>query len=138
MADALRVTLVTPNRELASEQTAGVIVPSIGGQLTILPLHAPLLCALDAGLVQLRAGAEGRWHRFFIDAGFLEVGDDKVVILAQAAESLEDLDADKIRTMIDALQQELAQTDASAPEFPNLQAQLRKNQICLDLLQTSE
>lgn len=88
----LTVELVTAERVVRVEQGVDVlVVPGSEGQLAILPHHAALMTTLDPGeLVMRRAGQE---DAFAVTGGFLEVRNDRVTVLADAAEPFEEIDA---------------------------------------------
>ncbi|MBE0611426.1 MAG: F0F1 ATP synthase subunit epsilon [Dehalococcoidia bacterium] len=88
----LTVELVTAERVVRVEQGVDVlIVPGSEGQMAILPHHAALMTTLDPGeLVMRRAGQE---DAFAVTGGFLEVHNDRVTVLADAAEPFEEIDA---------------------------------------------
>ncbi|MGH2607922.1 MAG: F0F1 ATP synthase subunit epsilon, partial [Tepidiformaceae bacterium] len=64
--------------------------PGAEGQLGILPRHAALMTTLDAGELIFRRGASE--ESFAISGGFMEVKNDRVTVLADAAESSEEID----------------------------------------------
>ena len=88
----LSVHVVTAEREVYTEEGVDeVIAPGIEGELTVLPHHAPLLTMIRAGVLRLVKGREET--DVAITGGFLEVKDDRVTILADAAERAEEIDA---------------------------------------------
>ena len=88
----LSVHDVTAEREVYTEDGVDeVIAPGIEGELTVLPHHAPLLTMIRAGVLRLVKGADET--DVAITGGFLEVKDDRVTILADAAERAEEIDA---------------------------------------------
>jgi len=87
----LTVEIVTAERVVRSEQGVdALIVPGSEGQLTILPKHAALMTTLDYGELVFRRG--GSEESYAIGGGFMEVRRDRVTILADLAESAEDID----------------------------------------------
>ncbi len=88
----LTVELVTAERVVRVEPGVDVlVVPGSEGQMAILPHHAALMTTLDPGeLVMRRAGQE---DAFAVTGGFLEVRNDRVTVLADAAEPFEEIDA---------------------------------------------
>ncbi len=87
----LSVHVVTAEREVYTEEGVDeVIAPGIQGELTVLPSHAPLLTMIKAGI--LRLVKDGDETDVAITGGFLEVKDDRVTILADAAERAEEID----------------------------------------------
>jgi len=87
----LSVHVVTAEREIYTEDGVDeVIAPGIQGELTVLPQHAALLTMIKPGILRLVKGSEET--DVAITGGFLEVKDDRVTILADAAERAEEID----------------------------------------------
>ena len=87
----LSVHVVTAEREVYTEDGVDeVIAPGIQGELTVLPSHAPLLTMIKPGIMRLVKGNDET--DVAITGGFLEVKDDRVTILADAAERAEEID----------------------------------------------
>ena len=87
----LKVEIVTAERSVYSEDGVDeVVAPGIEGELTVLPQHAPLLTMIKPGVIRIVKGNEDT--DMAITGGFLEVRDDRVTILADAAERAEDID----------------------------------------------
>jgi len=87
----LSVHVVTAEREIYTEDGVDeVIAPGIQGELTVLPQHAALLTMIKPGILRLVKGGEET--DVAITGGFLEVKDDRVTILADAAERAEEID----------------------------------------------
>lgn len=88
----LDVHIVTAEREVFVQgEVDEVVVPGIEGELTVLPEHAPLLTMVKPGVILVRSGGEE--IDMAITGGFLEVRNDRVTILADAAERAEEIDA---------------------------------------------
>ena len=87
----LTVEVVTAERVVKTEQGVDLLVaPGSEGQLAILPRHAALMTTLDPGeLVFRRAGVD---ESFVVSGGFMEVRNDRVTVLADAAEASEEID----------------------------------------------
>ncbi|HOO16238.1 MAG TPA: ATP synthase F1 subunit epsilon [Phycisphaerae bacterium] len=79
----IRLVVVTPERQVVSEQTASVVFAAHDGELGVLHNRAPLMCELGIG--QLRYEAGGQTRRCFVDGGFAQVREDTVTILAHQA-----------------------------------------------------
>lgn len=92
MADTFHLQLVTPEHVLIDEQVTSAEIPAKGGYFGVLPGHAPLLSALDPGILSFQGGhSEDR--EFFVDGGFVEVCDNHVRVLADHAERRQDVQA---------------------------------------------
>ncbi|MBI5946661.1 MAG: F0F1 ATP synthase subunit epsilon [Chloroflexi bacterium] len=87
----LTVEIVTAERVVRTESGVDMlIVPGTEGQLGILPRHAPLMTTLAPGELVFRRGNDE--ESFVITGGFMEVRNDRVTILADAAEAAEEID----------------------------------------------
>jgi F-type H+-transporting ATPase subunit epsilon len=87
----LKVDIVTAERVVYSDEGVDeVVAPGIEGELTVLPQHAPLLTMIKPGVMRIVKGGDD--IEMAITGGFLEVRDDRVTILADAAERAEDID----------------------------------------------
>lgn len=89
----LRLDIVTAEEIVYSEDVDVIVAPGAGGQLGILPHHAPLMTMLQPGELLVKKGGEEL--SMAITGGFLEVRADRVIILADAAERAEDIDVDR-------------------------------------------
>ena len=94
MAETLRLQIVTPEREIFSQDVAEVVFPSVNGMLGVLPGHAPLMAVLDIGELQFRVPGENRRHAA-VCGGFAEVLRDGVKILANTCELAEEIDKER-------------------------------------------
>jgi len=87
----LKVDIVTAERLVYSaEGVDRVVAPGIEGEFTVLPQHAPLLTMIKPGVMRIVTGNEE--IEMAITGGFLEVREDRVTILADAAERAEEID----------------------------------------------
>lgn len=107
MADKdLQVDIVTPERTVYSEGAEFVVVPGTEGSLGILPQHSPLVSGLNIGVLKvIKAGKE---TKMAVTGGFLEVNNNKVVILANAAETSDEIDINRARAALERAQGRLA------------------------------
>ena len=90
MADQLTLEVITPEKMALRETVDEVIVPGLGGELGILPDHAPLISQLQTGVLSYRRGVERQ--QMHVSGGFVEVLPDKVSVLADVAEKPEEID----------------------------------------------
>jgi len=92
---SLNVRVITPDKVVWDAMAEELILPSSTGQLGILTDHAPLLTALDIGVMRLKADAG--WTSIVLMEGFAEVEDNKVTILCNGAEESSSIDAKKCK-----------------------------------------
>ena len=88
---SLNVRVITPDKVVWDADTEELILPSSTGQLGILTGHAPLLTALDIGVMRLKTGS--KWTSIVLMEGFAEVEKDTVTVLCNGAEEADSIDA---------------------------------------------
>jgi F-type H+-transporting ATPase subunit epsilon len=81
---SLNVRVITPDKVVWDAMAEELILPSSTGQLGILTDHAPLLTALDIGVMRLKS--DSGWTSIVLMEGFAEVEDNKVTILCNGAQ----------------------------------------------------
>ena len=81
---ALHISIIAPDRTVWDSNAEEVILPSSTGLLGILRGHAPLLTALDIGVMRVRTDKE--WTPIVLMGGFAEVENDELTILVNGAE----------------------------------------------------
>jgi F-type H+-transporting ATPase subunit epsilon len=87
---SLNVRVITPDKVVWDAMAEELILPSSTGQLGILVDHAPLLTALDIGVMRLKSDAG--WTSIVLMEGFGEVESNKVTILCNGAEEASTID----------------------------------------------
>ncbi len=88
-----------------------VLAPGKDGYLGILANHAPLVTSLDIGLVNYTPAGGGQEQLFAVANGFLEVSNNEVSLLADSAESWEDIDIDRAQEALKRAENRLAIMD---------------------------
>ncbi len=120
----LHLTITTPERVVFDEDVASVNVPTQMGEVGILPHHIPLVSVLQPGELHYVVG--GEVQAMAVSGGFVEVRDNRVIILADTAEKAEEIDevrAQEARAKAQRLMQERATDDVG---FADAQAALAK------------
>jgi len=108
----LRVDIVTAERVVFSEEDVErLIVPGIEGELGVLPLHAPLLTTIKPGVLRVVKGGEET--TMAITGGFIEVRENRVTILADAAERGEEIDVAQAEAARRRAEERLASREAT-------------------------
>lgn len=91
----LTLRVITPARIALDEQVESVRLDAIDGSLGVLPRHAPMVAALDLGLVRYKIG--GRERVLFCAGGFAEMQGDTLRVVTQASERPEDIDEARVQ-----------------------------------------
>ena len=93
MSEKLILSIVTPEKLLVSEEVDQVNVPGSEGDMAILYDHTPILTNLRSG--QLSYEKEGETIALVVSGGYLEVTDNRVIILAETGEFLHEIDRER-------------------------------------------
>lgn len=91
---SLTISIVTADRTvLERDDVTRLVVPGADGQLTLLPGHAPLVVSLAIGEMFVHAASAA--EPVAVHGGFLQIVNDEVNVLADAAERAEDIDEER-------------------------------------------
>lgn len=90
---SINIRVIAPDRTVFDTQVEEVILPSSTGQLGILRGHAPLLTALDIGVMRVRTDKD--WTPIVLMGGFAEVENDELTILVNGAEEGSSIDKEE-------------------------------------------
>jgi len=105
--NSIKFEVVTPEKMVLSSDIESLIVPGAQGYLGVLPGHAPLVTALDVGVVSYKQG--GKAKKIAVSGGFMEVIDNKAVVLASTAELGEKIDVARAEAARERAQKRLAE-----------------------------
>ena len=86
----LHLRIITPQREVLAADTPYVVLPGTMGELGILPQHVPVVTTLESGVLKL--SREGKEVGVAVHYGYAQVNGDKVTVLAEMAETADDID----------------------------------------------
>ncbi len=131
MANTLQVEIVTPARKLWSGEVEMVTLPGALGQMGILPGHAPLLSTLDIGEIILHTGTTQQF--IAVSGGVVEVRPGKVTILADTAESSEEIDEERAQAALARAEKLLAENPPPS-ERPVIEAAVRRGNLRLKIV----
>ena len=124
----LQVEVVSPELVLYTGEAEMVICRTLaGGDIAFLTGHAPFLGALDIWSVRIKL-PDGREEKAAVHGGFVEVSHDKVTILSDAAELASQIDVERARRALEAVQRREQDMDDVEAE-----AALRRAHVRLDL-----
>jgi len=128
----IRLDVVTAERVVFSDDVDAVVVPGMEGQLGILPHHAPLMTMLQPGELLVRKG--GAEIYLAVTGGFLEVRPERVIVLADAGERVEEID---IARAEEAKRRAEEKLEAHIPELDLAQAEsaLRRALVRLEVVE---
>lgn len=88
----LTFELVSPERLLLSVQASQVSLPGAEGDMGVLPGHAPMIASLRPGVIEVEGEIDADEARIFVGGGVIEVAQDRLVVLADEALPVSQLD----------------------------------------------
>lgn len=127
----IRCEIVSQDRTVFAGDVDIVVLPGAGGEMGILPKHAPVLTTLKYGVVKIRKN--GKEELFTVAGGVAEVQPDIVTILADAAENVDEIDvarAEAARTRAEEILAKGLPADTDA--YLAMEAALRKSNLRLE------
>ena len=103
----MRLEIVTAERILFEGEVDVVVVPGADGEIGVLPKHAALMTVLQPGELRYRTGDSE--EQFVVTGGFVEVRGDRVSVLADAAEHIDEIDMARVEEAIARAQERIAE-----------------------------
>jgi F-type H+-transporting ATPase subunit epsilon len=124
----LTVDVVSPERVLYSGEADMVVCRTTDGEIAFLPGHAPFLGALGIGVVRSLLPEQGE-QAVAVHGGFVEVSNDRVIVLSDVAELAEQIDVERARRAKRRAEERLA----ADPEDEDAQEALRRAETRLEV-----
>ena len=126
------LSLVTPEKKLVTDaEVDEVIVPAFKGELDILPGHAPLMTTLSTGVLRYRLKGSATLVPVVVSWGYCEVHGDGVVILAETAESLQEIDRERAERAMREAEKRLMDPMLEPDQITQFQRKLSRAQVRL-------
>ena len=120
----LTLEIVTPEARVYSDTVDTVVIPTVEGEVGILPGHIPLVALVGAG--ELRATKAGKTELLVVGGGFAQVSGEKVSILADSAIEEQKIDENAVANAMRRAEEALRQKDSlSQAEVEKLEAVVR-------------
>ncbi len=121
---ALTLDIVTPERRVLSVACDEVRAPGVQGGFGIRTRHTPFMTGLEPGRLTYVEG--GREHHFAVGGGFLQVADDKVIVLADTAEAAPDIDVERAKRALTDAQDRLKKLTQDDRNHAEEEARVRR------------
>lgn len=122
----LQVEVVSPERILYSGEADMVIARTTDGEIAFLTGHVPFIGSLGIGRVIIRT-TEGDDVLAAVHGGFVEVNDDRVTVLSDIAELVDDIDVDRARKALERVEK------GDDEDGDDLEAAARRARLRLEL-----
>ena len=102
---ALQVCIMTPDRIFWNEQAEEIILPTNTGQMGVLVSHAPLISALDIGVMLIRS--KNNWTPVALMGCFALIKKNQLTVLVNEAESAKDMSESEAESAFTSAQTQL-------------------------------
>lgn len=117
----IKLEIVSPDKLVYSEDVSMVIVRSTGGELGILPHHAPLVTGLVPHAMRVRVSGGDRDEQLIaVAGGFMEVTPEKITVLATAAEQPIDIDINRAQKAYTRAKERIEAFHQGTPEAKDI------------------
>ena len=117
--------IVTPERVVYSGQVDSVQAPGSRGSFGVLAGHMPLLTSLQVGALRF-AEEGGDGVQMAVSGGFAEVGRERVTVLAETAESAEEIDVQRAESSRQRAEERLVKRDDGEVDAARARAALMR------------
>jgi F-type H+-transporting ATPase subunit epsilon len=124
MAEKLRLDMVTPYKQVLSQEVDEVTAPGTIGEFGILPGHTPLLTTLKIGELSYRQGAE--IFHVAVNWGYVEVEEDKVTVLVETAEPADEIDLERAKAALGRAEEAIRKLTPEDKDFLAQQAAVER------------
>nr|YP_010336463.1 ATP synthase CF1 epsilon subunit [Goniotrichopsis reniformis]UNJ14869.1 ATP synthase CF1 epsilon subunit [Goniotrichopsis reniformis] len=131
---SIDIRVIAPNGTTWDADAEEIILPSSTGQLGILPNHAPLLTALDIGVMRVRIGKN--WTPIILMGGFAEIEDNKLTIVVSGIEETSNLDLSQAKENLEMALEQLNQAESNKDKI-ELAQNVRKARARVQALTTT-
>ncbi len=126
--------IVSQDRRVFTGEVDIVVIPGMDGQMGILPKHSPVLTALNYGIITVKV--KNKEEYFTVAGGIAEVLPDKVTILADAAENVEEIDIERALKARERAEEALKMmTTTDADRYLRVSSALRRSNLRLQAAQ---
>ena len=126
----LTLEIVTPEAKVYSDTIDSVVIPTVEGEIGVLPGHIPLLTQVEHGELRVTKGAVS--SLLAVSGGFAQIDGDRVRVLAEHAITEEKIDENAVEAALKRAEQELREAKNMDPQqYEHLQSLVRYSGVQL-------
>ncbi len=131
----MKLSLATPDKKLVDGlEIDELIVPGYRGQLDILPGHAPLVTTLTAGTLKYRLKGSSTFEKVVVSWGFCEVNPEGVIVLAETAETLEEINRERALAALANAKKMIVDPSLDVDQIVHYQRMMQKAEARIEAL----
>ncbi len=124
MAEKIKLELVTPYKQVLSEDVDEVTAPGTIGEFGVLPGHTSLLTTLKVGELVYKQG--NQVFHVAVNWGYVEVEDDTMTVLVETAEPADEIDLERAKAAIGRAEEALKTLDPEDKQFKVMECALER------------
>lgn len=124
MAEKLKLEMVTPYKQVLSEEVDELTLPGLVGELGILPGHTPLLTTLRVGEMSYKKG--GQYFHVAVNWGYVEIDEDAVTVLVDTAEKSDEIDLARAKAALGRAEEALKTMSQEDKSYAIMEAALQR------------
>ncbi|AOS43988.1 ATP synthase epsilon chain [Lacunisphaera limnophila] len=126
----LTLEIVTPEAKVYSDTIDSVVIPTVEGEIGVLPGHIPLLTQVEDGELRVTKGAATQL--LVVSGGFAQIDGDRVRILAENAINEEKIDEHAVEAALKRAEEQLREAkDMDPQQYEQLQSMVRYSGVQL-------
>src|SRR5688572_26212305 len=120
----LTLEIVTPEAKVYSDTIDSVVIPTVEGEIGVLPGHIPLLTQVEDGELRVTKGATTQL--LVVSGGCAQIDGDRVRVLAENAINEEKIDEQAVEAALKRAEQQLREAkDVDPQQYEQLQSMVR-------------
>jgi F-type H+-transporting ATPase subunit epsilon len=85
----MHLNIITPERKIFDGEVYGILVPGVEGYFELLDNHAPIVAAIGKGDLKILKDKNNDHETYKVTGGFIEMNNNKTVVLIEGAETVE-------------------------------------------------
>jgi F-type H+-transporting ATPase subunit epsilon len=126
----LTLEIVTPEAKVYSDTIDSVVIPTVEGEIGVLPGHIPLLTQVENGELRVTKGATTQL--LVVSGGFAQIDGDRVRVLAENAINEEKIDENAVEAALKRAEEQLREAkDMDPQQYEHLQSMVRYSGVQL-------
>lgn len=126
----LTLEIVTPEAKVYSDTIDSVVIPTVEGEIGVLPGHIPLLTQVEDGELRVTKGATT--ELLVVSGGFAQIDGDRVRVLAENAINEAKIDENAVEAALKRAEEQLREAkDMDPAQYEHLQSMVRYSGVQL-------
>ncbi|MCS7214711.1 MAG: F0F1 ATP synthase subunit epsilon [Thermodesulfovibrio sp.] len=121
MENKLKLEVITPYGEVLNEEVDEVYTTGAEGDFGVFPGHCAFMTAIRIGSLSYKKN--GQMNYLFVNRGYCEVLNDRVLVLVGSAERVEEIDIERAKAALARAEERIRRAEAGEPDIDYARAQ---------------